>query len=215
MRPLNFNLFFGNLRLAQSKKILCNAASAPIYHRFINSLRVYWMDELDKKTITAIITLAVSLTLLFFLRGNDVQSGDLSAESRIEKRIYSPDLEKKVKVVSDLLVSNNLEKAEQLINGLISDYPYEGQPYLLLGDLHLYKQNILQAMLAYKEAVSYDADFLDKKAPLFQGKKIKNTVQEARVYLEEQLARNPGDNQLKEYKKTLYYMLRKIAGSCG
>jgi len=173
------------------------------------------MDEIDRKTLTAIITLVVSLTLLFVLRGNDVQSGSLSAESRIEKRIYSPDLEKKVKVANDLLTSNNFEKAEQLINGLISEYPYDGQPYILLGDLHLYRQNIMQAMLAYKEAVSYNPDFLDKKAPLFQGKKIKNTVKEARVYLEEQLARNPGDHQLKEYKKSIYYMLRKIAGSCG
>jgi len=173
------------------------------------------MDELDKKTITAIIALVGALTVVFFLQGNDVQSGSLSAESRIENRIYSPELEKKVKVVTDLLAGNNFEKAEQLIDGLISEYPYEGQPYMLLGDLHLYRQNILQAMLAYKEAVSYNPDFLDKKAPLFQGKKIKNTVKEARVYLEEQLARNPGDNQLKEYKKNIYYMLRKIAGSCG
>jgi len=201
--------------MARSKKSFGNAASAPIYHRFMHSLGVSMMDEIDRKTLTAIITLVVSLTLLFVLRGNDVQSGNLPAESRIEKRIYSPDLEKKVKVANDLLTSNNLEKAEQLINGLISEYPYDGQPYILLGDLHLYRQNILQAMLAYKEAVSYNPDFLDKKAPLFQGKKIKNTVKEARVYLEEQLARNPGDYQLKEHKKTLYYMLRKIAGSCG
>jgi tetratricopeptide (TPR) repeat protein len=216
MRPLKFNLLFGNVcSWTQYKNILCNASSAPVYHRYINSLRATWMDSLDKKTITAIIALVVSLTLLFLLQGNKVQSEDLSAEPRIEKRIYSPGLEKKIKVATDLLASNSVEKAELLINGLISEYPYEGQPYMLLGDLHLYRQNILQAMLAYKEAISYNPDFLDKKTPLFQGKKIKNTVKEARVYLGEQLAQNPGDKQLKEYKKTIYYMLRKIAGSCG
>lgn len=218
MRPLNFNFLFGNLCWARTKKLLNNAASAPIYHRYMYSysLRATWMDELDKKTITAIIALVGALTLVFILQGNNVQSGNLSAAgARIEKRIYSPDLEKKVKVASGLLASNNLEKAEQLINGLLSEYPYEGQPYMLQGDLHLYRQNILQAMLAYKEAISYNPDFLDKKTPVFQGKKIKNTVKEARVYLEKQLAQNPSDNQLKEYKKTIYYMLRKIAGSCG
>ena len=217
MRPLNFNLLFGNLCWARTKKVLYNAASAPIYqwYMYSYSLRATWMDELDKKTITAIIALVVSLTFLFLLQGNTVQSGDLSAESRIEKRVSSPELEKKIKVVTDQLASNNIEKAELLINGLLSEYPYEGQPYMLLGDLHLYRQNILQAMLAYKEAISYNPDFLDKNTPLFQGKKIKNTVKEAGVYLKEQLAQNPGDNQLKEYKKTMYYMLRKIAGSCG
>jgi tetratricopeptide (TPR) repeat protein len=173
------------------------------------------MDSLDKKTITAIVFLVISLTLLFFLQGNADQSRDLPVRLQIEKTVYSPDLEKKVKVATDLLASNNFEKAEQLINGLIAEYPYDGQPYMLLGDLHLFRQEILQAVLAYKEAVSYNPDFLDKKAPLFQGKKIKNTVKEAKVYLEEQLARNPDDNQLKEHKKSLYYMLRKIAGSCG
>lgn len=173
------------------------------------------MDTLDKKSITAIIALVTAITVLLLLQGNVDQSENISARPRIEERIYSPELEKKIKVASDLLASNNLEKAEVLINGLLSEYPYEGQPYMLLGDLHLYRQNTLQAMLAYKEAISYNPDFLDKKAPVFQGKKIKITVKEARSYIEEQLARNPGDTQLKKHKKAIYYMLRKIAGSCG
>jgi hypothetical protein len=70
-------------------------------------------------------------------------------------------------------------------------------------------------MLAYREAVDLNPDYLDKKAPDFQGKKIKNTVNEARQLIEVELNKNSADKDIQSYRKTVYYMLRKIAGSCG
>ena len=64
-------------------------------------------------------------------------------------------------------------------------------------------------------AVDLNPDYLDKKAPDFQGKKIKNTVNEARHLIEVELNKNSADKDLRSYRKTVYYMLRKIAGSCG
>ena len=57
---------------------------------------------------------------------------------------------------------------------LLTDFPYEGSPHMVLGDLHLRRQEPVQAMIAYKNAIKLNPDYLDKKTPVFQGKKIKN-----------------------------------------
>ena len=70
-------------------------------------------------------------------------------------------------------------------------------------------------MYEYKEAISLNPDFLDKKTKEFQGKKIKVTVEEAMTAIETRLQNNPGDDQLKDHRQTVYFMKRKLAGSCG
>jgi hypothetical protein len=86
---------------------------------------------------------------------------------------------------------------------------------MMLGDLRMRQQIPIDAMLAYKEAVDLNPDYLDKKTPDFQGKKIKNTVKEAGSLIEAALKNSSGDKELQAHRKAVYYMLRKIAGSCG
>lgn len=126
-----------------------------------------------------------------------------------------PVLDNKIALAKTLLSDNNVEQADKLLAELIATYPFEAMPYLLKGDLALYRQDPVAAMLAYRQAVDLNPDFLDKKAPLFQGKKIKKTVEEARGLIESGLAAKAGDAGLLEARKVYYYMLRKIAGSCG
>lgn len=126
-----------------------------------------------------------------------------------------PALEKKISLAKTLLADGNLEQAEKLLAELTLAYPFEGVPFLLQGDVHLYRQDPLGAMLEYRKAVDLNPDFLDKKAALFQGKKIKKTVEEARAAIESGLAAKPDDAALIAARTVYYYMLRKIAGSCG
>jgi Tfp pilus assembly protein PilF len=126
-----------------------------------------------------------------------------------------PVLDKKIALAKTLLSDNNVEQADKLLAELIATYPFEAMPYLLKGDLALYRQDPVAAMLAYRQAVDMNPDFLDKKAALFQGKKIKKTVEEARGRIESGLAAKASDAALLEDRKVYYYMLRKIAGSCG
>lgn len=173
------------------------------------------MDRLDKMSVLSIVVLVMTATALIFVHSNSVESKNAPAQQRAEKRIRSPELDKKIKVASDLLTNNNLDKAELLINDLVAEHPYDGSPYILLGDLHVRKLKPIQAMLAYRNAVDLNPDYLDKKTPLFQGKKIKYTTKEAKAAIKRGLDQNPDDEDLREQRKTLYYMLRKIAGSCG
>jgi len=70
-------------------------------------------------------------------------------------------------------------------------------------------------MPEYKEAVDLNPDYLDKKTDLFQGKKLKVAVDEALDEIEMELKANPGDKSMKDSRKLIYYLKRRIAGSCG
>jgi tetratricopeptide (TPR) repeat protein len=173
------------------------------------------MDSLDKYSAVSIVFLVIVSTILIFYQ---VSSGEADHRNTMVQRQYvppNPELKKKVQIASALMDNNNLDKASVLIEDLVSQFPYDGSPYMMLGDLRIRQQAPIKAMLAYREAVDLNPDYLDKKAPDFQGKKIKNTVNEARQLIEVELNKNSADKDLRSYRKTVYYMLRKIAGSCG
>ena len=172
------------------------------------------MDKLDKYAAIAIILLITISTVLIFYQINSVEAGSDVIMQR-EQTAPDPQLKKKVNIASELIANSNLDKADALIVELVAQFPYEGSPYMMLGDLRIRQQAPIKAMLAYKEAVGLNPDYLDKKTPDFQGKKIKNTVREARNLIEVALKKNSGDKEFQAYRKTVYYMLRKIAGSCG
>ena len=72
------------------------------------------------------------------------------------------------------------------------NFPYEGELYMLKGDILVRRQQPVAAMYAYKEAIGLNPDFLDKKTRQFQGRKIKNTVEEALTAIESGLRAQPG-----------------------
>jgi len=171
------------------------------------------VDKLDKFSALAICGLVLWCLLLLLTQpqGHEEQRHTPAmAGPRVD-----PALEQKTTLVKNLLASNNIDQAEKLLVDLVSSYPFEATLYFLKGDISLYRQDPLGAMSQYRQAVDLNPDFLDKKSPLFQGKKIKKTVEEARLLIEKGLAANPGDPPTLAFRKEYYYMLRKIAGSCG
>ncbi|OGQ94494.1 MAG: hypothetical protein A2521_15085 [Deltaproteobacteria bacterium RIFOXYD12_FULL_57_12] len=86
---------------------------------------------------------------------------------------------------------------------------------MLRGDLYLRKNDAIKSMQAYRQAISLNSDYLDKKTSVYQGKKIKNMVTEAQEKIKTALAANPDDSEMKKARKDVYYMLRRLAGSCG
>ena len=172
------------------------------------------MDKLDKLSLLAIIILVVSVSFLVAVHADDPQDRDKYV-IRQQVSVFNPELDRKVKVAKDLLENNNLLKAEELATGLISEYPYDGAPHMVIGDIQLRKQNLVAAMDSYRNGIDLNPDYLDKKTEVFQGKKIKATVLEAKAIIEKDLQENPGNSDLRQKRKTVYYMLRRIAGSCG
>lgn len=174
------------------------------------------MDKLDRIALSAMMVAALwALALVVTqVRTDHGQRAGQSREAQAVPRI-DPALEQKVETAKNLLASGSLAQAQGLIDELIAASPYEALPHVLKGDVFLYRQEPVAAMFAYRTAVDLNPDFLDKKSPLFQGKKIKKTVEEARAAMEAGLAVRPDDAALLEARKVYYYMLRKIAGSCG
>jgi len=172
------------------------------------------MDKLDKISIVAIVILVASAALLVVVYAKDTQYVE-QFEIRQQVRPFNPELDSKVKVARGLLDNSNLQKADELITSLINEYPYDGAPHMAKGDLYLRQQDPVSAMLAYKNGIDFNPDYLDKKTKVFQGKKVKATVLEAKAIIEKDLKSNPGNGELKQKRKTVYYMLRRIAGSCG
>ena len=174
------------------------------------------MDNLDKLSIAILIFLVAVLAVL----GMDYQgkaAGDIELAAKLKRNIggISEIPAGTIKVLKDLIALDNVKKAESLINDLLKKYPYEGEPHLLRGDIKMRKQDPVAAIYSYKEAVDLNPDYVDKKTPLFQGRKIRVAIDESKEIIQASLAENPGNNQLKTAKKTMYYLLRKLAGSCG
>lgn len=175
------------------------------------------MDRLDKLAVFAVAVMVIVASIIIVSSaGRDNHPAGISGVSRQAVIIISPEFDNKLKIAKTLLNSGNLSKARELIDSLIKDYPYDGRPYMLLGDLYVHEQQPILAMLEYRKGVDLNPDFLDKKAKkLFRGKQIKNILAEARQMITAGLAESPGDPQLKQQLEILYYMLRRVAGSCG
>lgn len=171
------------------------------------------VDRLDKFSALAITGL-VLWSLFLVITQSENQEAQRETR-RLAVQVIDPALDKKIALAKSLLASNTLETAEQLLTELITAYPFEAMPYFLRGDLYLYRQDPVGAMREYRKAVDLNPDFLDKKSTLFQGKKIKKTVEEARLVIESGLSNNNSNPTLLAARKEYYYMLRKIAGSCG
>ncbi len=175
------------------------------------------MDRLDRISIWAIVILIISSLALMSLH-----MGEAVSDPALKQRAVSADflpvnseVVARAKLVKNLIESDNLEKAEVLVRELIQQYPYEGEPHMLMGDIFMRRHEPLKAMPEYKEAIDLNPDYLDKKTPLFQGKKLKIASGEALEEADKRIRENPGDEAMKKSRKMIYYLKRKIAGSCG
>ncbi|MDW7774492.1 MAG: hypothetical protein SCH71_16530 [Desulfobulbaceae bacterium] len=174
------------------------------------------MDALDKWSLFFITaTIVYAAFLLDFTGGQSQAQEDGMRRAPVLQSVLNPELDNKIQLARDMLVRDNLEKTELLVDELLSAFPYEGQLYMLKGDILMRRQQPVAAMYEYKEAIELNPDFLDKKTELFQGKKIKVTVEEALSTLESGLPKDQDEIRLKDHLKTVYYMKRKLAGSCG
>jgi predicted Zn-dependent protease len=175
------------------------------------------MDWFDRISIGTIAVLAVGSVVLMQGHRADRQA-DRTQSQRVQSAAPAAAKEEitpQLTVVRNLIEAGDLAQAEALIQELTGKFPYEGELSMLLGDVLMRRQEPVKAMHAYKRAIELNPDYLDKKTPLFQGKKLKVAVGEAQTEIEEQLRQHPGDESLKREKKTIYYLYRKIAGSCG
>jgi tetratricopeptide (TPR) repeat protein len=176
------------------------------------------MDWLDRISIAAIAVLAAGTLVL--MQGQRGESPRPKPAMQQYAQAGAPaidrgELEKALTAVRNLLDAGNPGQAEAVLTGLAQRHPYEGEPRMLMGDVFMIKQEPVQAMHAYREAIDLNPDYLDKKTPFFQGKKLKVAVGEALAEIENRLRQSPGDKSLRAEKKTIYYLYRRIAGSCG
>ncbi|RJX20083.1 MAG: hypothetical protein C4563_06825 [Desulfobulbus sp.] len=174
------------------------------------------MDKLDKWTIFFVMAMAAYASVLMAQAGGTPEQRKIGTAERQERQqALTPEVAGRIQLAKNLLIQDNLAKAEPLLETLITEFPYEGELYLLKGDILMRRQQPIAAMYEYKEAILLNPDFLDKKTRQFQGKKIKVSVEEAMTAIDDGLAKKPGDGKLREDRETLYFMKRKLAGSCG
>lgn len=175
------------------------------------------MDWLDRLSIWAIVILIIGSFAL--ISGH---MGEARPELNLQQRTAAADgpavngeITARVRLMKNLIESGNLDKAEILGDELLKKYPYEGEPRMVMGDIFMRRQEPVKGMREYKEAIDLNPDYLDKKTPLFQGKKLKVAVGEALDRIEEKIRLNPDDGPAKRERKVIYYLQRRIAGSCS
>ncbi len=175
------------------------------------------MDRLDRISIWAIVALIISSFALMGRHTGEARPDRSSQQRKVSSDYAAANVEMgdRIKQIRNILEGDSPVKAEAMAMELIQKYPYEGEPRMLMGDILMRKQEAVKAMLEYREAIDLNPDYLDKKTPLFQGKKLKVAVGEALVEIERKMKLNPGDESLRADRKIIYYLQRKIAGSCS
>ena len=175
------------------------------------------MDTIDRASIWAIVILIISSFAL--ITGH---MGEAKPERQVQQRLENAgmpvlhgELDSRVNVIKNLMETANFIKAEKLLRELMQQYPYAGEPHMLMGDLLMRRQEPVKAVFEYKEATDLNPDYLDKKTSFFQGKKLKIVVKEALDEIDRGLGLNPDDEALKNSKKAVHYLQRRIAGNCS
>ena len=176
------------------------------------------MDLLDKLSALVITSLLIGSVIMIQGHTDEVKpvrDKELRGVA-VENSAAVEELNAKAKTIRTLMEAGNFAQSEALIRELLQKYPFsQGEPHMLMGDLFMRRQEPIKAAYEYKDAVECNPDYLDKKTPLFQGKKLKVAVEEALIEISRRLKMNPGDESLKKDQKMVYYLYRKIAGSCG
>ena len=190
------------------------------------------MDRLDRFSIWAIVALIIGSSALINYHTGEARPERRGLSLFTNSRWYTTDAAERsrkmgtvpgapaeaegmIRTAKNLLEEGSLDKAEALVKELVLKYPYEGGPHMIMGDIFMRRQEAVKAIFEYKEAVDLNPDYLDRKTPLFQGKKMKMTVGEALTEVENKIKADPGNELLKKYRKDIYYLQRRIAGSCG
>lgn len=174
------------------------------------------MDWLDRLSVGAIVMLIICSSALISSHVGEARPEHVGQQKTAAEghAVRNDELDSKIKVIKTLMEADNVGQAEAMTKDLLQKYPYEGQLHMAMGDMLMRKQDPMSAIVAYKEAVALNPDFLDKKTPLFQGKKLKTAVAEALAAIDKKIRLNPSDEAMKSNRKTIYYLQRKIAGSC-
>ena len=175
------------------------------------------MDWLDRLSIWAIVILIIGSFAVIVGHVGEARPDRYTRQSAAaaDNAVANGERDSMLKLAKNLMEGGNLDKAELLARDLLQKYPYDGQSHMVMGDILMRKQEPVKAVLEYREAIDINPDFLDKKAPLFQGKKIKAAVNEALAEIDSKIRLSPDDGSLKRERKTIYYLQRRIAGSCG
>ena len=127
----------------------------------------------------------------------------------------SPEYSARIKAAEQLLEAGNMGKLKPLLDELIGGHPYQAEPLMVLADYYIRRQEPMAAMHAFRQALDLNLDYLEKQSPLYQGKKIRNTVREAEEQLNLARVKSPADPTIRESRQEVYYMLRKLAGGCS
>ncbi len=175
------------------------------------------MDWIDRLSIWAIVIIIIASFALIVGHVGEAKP-ERPAQQRTSAQEYPAkgvEIDGRVRMIRNLMESDSLGKAETMARELIQQYPYDGGLHMTMGDIFMRRQDPVKAVFEYREAVEINPDFLDKKTPLFQGKKIKTAVSEALAENERKIRLAPDDESLKRERKTIYYLQRRIAGSCG
>jgi len=164
----------------------------------MRSNSIIGMDRLDRLTGVAMILFALWLVLLIGNLDAKPVKGHRTGSVGATTAPLSPEYGGRLKTAAHLLESGNMAKLKPLLDGLIERYPYQAEPFMLLGDYYIRLQNPIAAMHAFRQGLDLNLDFLEKNSSSYQGKKIKNIVAEAEREIKNALAENSGDSAMRK-----------------
>jgi len=174
------------------------------------------LDTLTKATLGLLIAcMAVMLVQHGIEAGTTGKSSGNSEEAL--RKLYQQRMERDKKIyqgVETLFEKKQYAAAMDKLKEIRSMYPDNPLSLLYQARLQYNLGMLVESVASYRLAIDAEPDYIDRKSPLFAGKRIKRHVEEAKEKLRRELRLKPNEAKIRQTLDELLYLQRRIAGGC-
>ena len=182
---------------------------------FTRTLPGNLLDIFTKTALTAL-----SVVMLFMLVQHEFSarsSADVldSREQELHKIQQRLELDGKIfHEVAVLFEQRQYSQAMDKLQEIKDMHPDSSTAQLWQARLTYEEGMIAESLASYRQAIDSEPGFIDRKSPLFVGKRIKEKVDESQEKLQREMQLKPDDMSVKKALDDLLYLKRRLAGGC-
>ncbi len=172
--------------------------------------------EILTKAVVAVLT-AVMLVMLVQHKLAARSSAAVldSREQELQKIQQRMEQDSKIfHEVAVLFEQRQYSQAMDKLHDIQAAYPDSSTALLWQARLAYEEGMIAESLTNYRQAIDTEPGFIDKKSPLFVGKRIKEKVDESQEKLQREMQLKPNDMSVKKALDDLLYLKRRLAGGC-
>ena len=173
------------------------------------------LDILTKAALAALTAVMLVMLVQHELAARNSAAVLDSREQELHKIQQRMELDRKIfHEVAVLFEERQYQQAMEKLKEVQTMHPGSSTALLWQARLAYEEGMIAESLADYRQAVDSEPGFIDRKSPLFVGKRIKEKVDESQEKLQREMQLKPNDLSVKKALDDLLYLKRRLAGGC-